>query len=147
MPLVGLYHKMSIPLAAWSKAWVCDRSLAGIAGSNPTVGHGCLCVVNVVCCQVEVSATSWSLVQRSPTGCGVSLFCVLSDRGHWIGLITRPEESYGMCDVPELNRKAPIMRRTWSYNWDFHQIPRILKFAIHNHQINCHEYLSRWRYN
>ena len=29
------------------------------------------------CCQVEVSATSWSLVQRSPTDCGVSL-CVIS---------------------------------------------------------------------
>jgi hypothetical protein len=29
-----------------------------------------------VCCQVEVSATSWSLVQRSPTDCGVSL-CVI----------------------------------------------------------------------
>jgi hypothetical protein len=26
----------------------------------------------VVCCQVEVSATSWSLVQRSRTECGVS---------------------------------------------------------------------------
>jgi hypothetical protein len=24
------------------------------------------------CCQVEVSATGWSLVQRSPTECGVS---------------------------------------------------------------------------
>jgi hypothetical protein len=23
-----------------------------------------------VCCQVEVSATGWSLVQRSPTDCG-----------------------------------------------------------------------------
>ena len=29
-----------------------------------------------VCCQVEVSATSWSFVQRSPTDCGVSL-CVI----------------------------------------------------------------------
>jgi hypothetical protein len=28
--------------------------------------------VSVVCCQVEVSATGWSLVQRSPTDCGVS---------------------------------------------------------------------------
>jgi hypothetical protein len=36
------------------------------------LGHGCLSVVSVVCCQVEVSATSWSLVQRSPTECGVS---------------------------------------------------------------------------
>jgi hypothetical protein len=25
-----------------------------------------------MCCQVEVSATSWSLVQRSPTDCGAS---------------------------------------------------------------------------
>jgi hypothetical protein len=29
-----------------------------------------------MCFQVEVSATSWSLVQRSPTDCGVSL-CVI----------------------------------------------------------------------
>jgi hypothetical protein len=40
-------------------------------GSNPTWAW------MSVCCQVEVSATSWSLVQRSPTDCGVSL-CVLS---------------------------------------------------------------------
>jgi hypothetical protein len=36
------------------------------------LGHGCLSVVSVVCCQVEVSATGWSLVQRSLTECGVS---------------------------------------------------------------------------
>ena len=30
-------------------------------------------VVSVVCCQVEDSATDWSLVQRSPTECGASL--------------------------------------------------------------------------
>jgi hypothetical protein len=39
-------------------------------------GHGYLSVVSVVCCQVEVSATSLSLVQRSPTDCGASL-CVI----------------------------------------------------------------------
>jgi hypothetical protein len=32
-------------------------------------------LVSVVCCQVEVSATSWSLVQRSPNDCGVSQMC------------------------------------------------------------------------
>jgi len=32
-----------------------------------------LSVVSVVCCQVEVSAMDWSLVQRSPTDCGASL--------------------------------------------------------------------------
>jgi hypothetical protein len=35
--------------------WVCSRSPAGIAGSNPAGGHGCLSVVSVY--QVEVSAT------------------------------------------------------------------------------------------
>jgi hypothetical protein len=34
--------------------------------------HGCLSTVSVVCCQVQVSATGRSLVQRSPTECGVS---------------------------------------------------------------------------
>ena len=45
-----------ILVAASSKAWVCGRSPAGIPGSNPAGGHGCLSVVSVVCCQVEVSA-------------------------------------------------------------------------------------------
>jgi hypothetical protein len=31
-----------------------------------------VCLLWVLCCQVEVSATGWSLVQRSPTECGVS---------------------------------------------------------------------------
>ena len=39
-------------------------------------GHGRLSVVIVVYCQVEVSATSWSLVGRSHTDCGASL-CVI----------------------------------------------------------------------
>ena len=34
------------------------RSPAEIVGSNPTRGHGYLSVVSVVCCQVEISATS-----------------------------------------------------------------------------------------
>ena len=42
-------------------------------------GHGCLSVVSVVCCQIEVSATSLSPVQRSPTDCGVSL-CMISKK-------------------------------------------------------------------
>jgi hypothetical protein len=48
---------MPVPVAALSKAWVCGRSLAVIVSSNPA---GCMnvCLVSVVCCQVEVSATS-----------------------------------------------------------------------------------------
>jgi len=46
-------------VAARSKAWVCGRSLVGITGSDPARGggHGCLSVVSVVCCRVEVSET------------------------------------------------------------------------------------------
>ena len=38
--------------------------------------HVCLSVVSVVCCQVEVSATGRSLVQRSPTDCDVSFYVI-----------------------------------------------------------------------
>ena len=51
-------------------------SPAVIVGSNPTGGHGCLSVVGAVFYQVEVSMTSRSLVQRSPTDCGVSLCAI-----------------------------------------------------------------------
>jgi len=34
--------------------------------------HACLSLVSVVCSQVEVSASGWSLVRRSPTESGVS---------------------------------------------------------------------------
>ena len=57
-------------MTARSKVWVCGRSLAGIAGSNPS---GCI----VVCCKC----------------------CVLSGRGLCVGLITRPEETYRLCCV------------------------------------------------
>ena len=40
-----------VPVAAQSKAWVCSCSPAEIVGSNPAWG------MDVVCCQVEVSAT------------------------------------------------------------------------------------------
>jgi hypothetical protein len=38
----------------------------------PPGGHRCLSLVAVVCCQIEVSATGSSLVQRRATDCGVS---------------------------------------------------------------------------
>jgi len=36
----------------------------------------------VVCCQVQVSDTDWSLVQRSSTDCGASL-CVIKKPRKW----------------------------------------------------------------
>ena len=43
-------------MAVRFKAWVYSRSPAEIVGSNPTQGMD-VCVVSVVFCQVEVSAT------------------------------------------------------------------------------------------
>ena len=45
----------------------------------------CLCLVIVVCCQVEVSVSGWSLVHRNPIDFGAS----------------------------ECDREASIMRRSW----------------------------------
>ena len=67
---------MPIPVAARSKA-VYGRSPAGIVGSNSTGGWTFVCCECCVCCQVEISVTSWHLVQESPTDCGASL-CVTS---------------------------------------------------------------------
>jgi hypothetical protein len=36
--------------------------------------HGCLSVGRVLCCQVEVSATGWSLAQRKRIECAVSVW-------------------------------------------------------------------------
>jgi len=49
------------PLACWDLGFKSHR------------GHRYLSVVSIVCCQVEVSATSWSLVQRSSADCAASL--------------------------------------------------------------------------
>jgi len=49
-----------IPVAVWSKAWVCGYLLAGIAGSNVARDVDLsvsLSLVSVVCCQLEVSVT------------------------------------------------------------------------------------------
>jgi hypothetical protein len=45
-------YDLPIPVAARSKAWVCGRLVAGIAGSNPARGMDvCLCVY-MLCCPV-----------------------------------------------------------------------------------------------
>jgi hypothetical protein len=74
-----------LPVTARSKAWACGgRSFVGVAALNPTGGMH-VCLVQCLVCQVEVSATGRSRVQRSPTECGVS----------------------------ECDREPSIMRRPW----------------------------------
>jgi hypothetical protein len=58
-------------------------------------GHGCLSVLCVRCCQVEVSATSWSLVRRSTIDCGASLCVIKKSRGrggHSPRYVAEPEK-------------------------------------------------------
>ena len=57
-----------IPLAARSKGVSLPLLVAGIVDSNPTRG---MSVMIVVFCQVEVSASDRSLLQRSPSECDV----------------------------------------------------------------------------
>jgi hypothetical protein len=61
-------------VSARSKTWVCGCLLAGIGNSNPGGGggNGCLFLVSVVFCQIKVSSTGRSPVQRNATECGVS---------------------------------------------------------------------------
>jgi hypothetical protein len=65
--------QLPVPVAARSKVVRLRPFANWNCGFESYQGHGCLSVVSVVCCQVEVFATSWSLVQRSPTDCGASL--------------------------------------------------------------------------
>ena len=60
-------------MAARSNAWVCGPLACWDCGFESLLGHDRLSLVSVVCCQVEVSATGLSLVQRSPNECGVSV--------------------------------------------------------------------------
>ena len=50
------------PLAYWD------------CGFESRRGHGGLSLTSVVCCEVEISASGRSLVQRSPTECDVSQY-------------------------------------------------------------------------
>ena len=53
--------------------------------------HGCLSLMSVVCCQVEVSASGRPLFQRSTTECGVSWVW------SWTSLVGRLWPTRGYC--------------------------------------------------
>jgi hypothetical protein len=55
--------------------------------------HESLSLVSVVCCHVEDSASGLSLVQRSPTGCGVS------ECDHKASIMGKPWHTRGCCAI------------------------------------------------
>jgi hypothetical protein len=65
--------------------------------------HGCLSLVKVVCFQIEVFKTGWSLVQGSPTRCDVSV-CVLE-----ASTMRRPRPDLG-CSASEKNNKVLLLQ-------------------------------------
>ena len=71
------------PLACWN------------CGFESRRGHGCLSLVSVVCCQVEVYASGWSLIQRSPTECDVS------ECDRKASTMSRPWPTRGCCAIGE----------------------------------------------
>jgi hypothetical protein len=91
-----------IPVASRPNAWLWGRLLVEIAVSNPD--GGMLSFVIVVYCQVEVSASGWSLDHRSPTE------CCLSDCESW----TLDKETlfhYGLFNY----RKLPMKLRAFRF--------------------------------
>jgi hypothetical protein len=89
------------PVAARSKGGSETPRLLGLRVKSCR-GHGRLSRVNVACCQEEVSASGWSLVQRIPTECGVS----------------------------EYDREDSIMRRHWPTGVCCDMMGRIINIRI-----------------
>ena len=69
-------------------------------------GHGYLSLVSVVFCEVEVSASGWSLVQRSPTECGVSE-CDRED-----SIMRRPWPIRGCCAMGGKNWRCMMINES-----------------------------------
>jgi hypothetical protein len=73
-----------------------------------------------VCCHVEVSATSWSLVQRSPTICG-ALLCVIKERceqgGHSPRWAAVPEK---IIIIIIITKKSTTPIATYHVRWQCH---------------------------
>jgi hypothetical protein len=79
--------KVPIPATARFMAWVLGCSQLGLWIRIPP--KACMSV-NVVCSQLEISASGWSLVQRKPTECSVSV----CGRDIWI---MRPSPNRDFC--------------------------------------------------
>jgi hypothetical protein len=67
---------LTISRSQWPRGLRRRSTVARLLRSWVRIPPGAWMFVCCVCCQVEVSATDWSLIQRSPTDCCASL-CVI----------------------------------------------------------------------
>jgi hypothetical protein len=98
-------------------------------------------VVSVVCCQVEVSATSWLLVQRSPTRLWCVVVCDLETS--WMG---RPWPTLGCSATEKKSANVTItvtedtayrtMAMRWRYDWLTWYV-RLTQKAIPSDDLHC----------
>jgi len=81
-------------LYQWPRGLRRGSAAAWILGLRVWIPPGaCLSLVSFVCCEIEVSASSWSLVKRSPTECGVS------ECDREASIIRRPWPTGGCCGM------------------------------------------------
>jgi hypothetical protein len=91
-----------IPAAARSNAWVCCPLTCWNYEFESHHRHKCLSLLSVVCCQVEVSTTGRSLVQRSPSECNVS------EGEHTASKMRRPWHTRGPRATKKKNKVAVL---------------------------------------
>jgi hypothetical protein len=72
-----------------------------------------LCVISVVCCQIEVSVTSWSLVQRRPTACDASL-CNLEKKKQ---CKNKTNVKNGKMKKWKKKKKKKSQKVSWNFPW------------------------------
>jgi hypothetical protein len=72
-PIIEQHKLMQFSRSQWSRGLRCGSATARLLRFWIRIPPGLwISAENVVCCQVEVSVTGRSAVQRSPTDCGVS---------------------------------------------------------------------------
>jgi len=97
MILCWKLKKASVPLTALFKAQDCGRSLGGTAGSNRAGRMKSVCCEG---CVLSDRGLGRSLVQRSPTVCGVS------ENDRETSTMRRPWPEYGCCTTRNIIKEG-----------------------------------------
>jgi hypothetical protein len=112
------YTYLSIPLAAVYGVGL-RRLASWDYGFESRRGHGCFSLVIVMCFRLEISATGWSLVQRSPTGCGVSVcdFDTSTVRRPRASRAVEPWKNIYLCFFSQFHRASWYYGVFYLSNW------------------------------